>query len=192
MSKYDLHKMMGLDLYLSSFNTEEYEKVIGNLNPSLKARTPLISWDFYVQAYHKKLEKFGKVNDRVILNRLKTKYSWTYNFDVIDWKNANYQTIVITDTNTKIIHVSSGFVSMTGYKMEEAIGRSPKFLQGANTSPKTRAVIRHAIAKGKPIITSLTNYRKNGEEYICEVDIRPLFNINKEMTHFIALEREVA
>lgn len=191
MSRDDLHKMKGLDLYLSSLNEDDYNAVAKKLRP-LPARLPLISWDLYSQAYKKQISNLEKNNDRAALNTLKEKHLWNVDFDSIDWKNLHYEAVVVTDADIKIIHASPGFVSMTGYAVKEALGKSPKFLQGKNTSAQTRENIKQALANGEPITASLMNYRKNGEEYLCEVNILPLYNNKNRITHFIAFEREAA
>jgi PAS domain S-box-containing protein len=191
MSRDNLHKMKSLDLYLPGLNDDEYSAIAGKLNPSA-THLPLISWDIYAQGYQKNLIDFEKDNDRKVLNLLKAKYSWVHDFDAINWENTIYETIVVTNIDIKILHTSPGFVSMTGYSVKEAIGRSPKFLQGANTAAETTAAIRAAITAGKSICAQLINYRKNGEEYTCQVNIIPLFNDENILTHFIAFEQEVA
>lgn len=191
MSRDNLHKMKSLDLYLSGLSDDEYNSISGKLQPS-PTPTPLISWDIHAQALDKKLLGLEKDNDREALNRLKAKHSWTYDFNAIDWENTAYESIVVTNAHVEILHASPGFVSMTGYSVKEALGRSPKFLQGTNTAPETTASIRKAITAATPICAQLINYRKNGEEYMCEVNIIPLFNDKKKLTHFIAFEKEVA
>lgn len=98
--------------------------------------------------------------------------------------------IVITDIEEKIEWVNTGFSKMTGYQAEEAIGRSPKFLQGKETNMEDVRHFRQAIKKLQPFSSEILNYRKNGEAYTCSVSIFPLFNATGSLMNFIAIEKE--
>ena len=100
-------------------------------------------------------------------------------------------TIVITCEKEKIEWISKGFTRMTGYESGEAIGNSPKFLQGKGTSTETRGLIRNKLDSNEKFSGRVINYRKNGEQYICKVDIFPVFNKSQDLVNFVAFEQEV-
>ena len=100
-------------------------------------------------------------------------------------------TIVITCEKEKIEWISKGFTRMTGYGAEEAIGNSPKFLQGRDTSVETRGLIREKLTVREKFSGEVINYRKNGERYICKVDILPVYNKKQGLVNFVAFEQEV-
>ncbi|SFU45642.1 PAS domain S-box-containing protein [Pustulibacterium marinum] len=85
--------------------------------------------------------------------------------------------------------MNHGFTDMIGYSKSEALHRTPKFLQGADTSAQTKKRIKDNLAQNKPCKEVLINYRKDQTPYHCEVHIIPLYN--QQTTHFIAFEREV-
>jgi PAS domain S-box-containing protein len=105
-----------------------------------------------------------------------------------DRKNA----LVVTCEKEKIQWVSKGFTRMTGYEADEVKGKFPKFLQGAETSQETRKIIRNNISIRTEFSGNVVNYRKNGEKYICKVDIFPIFDNDNTLVNFVAFEREVA
>lgn len=158
---------------------------------SQMVRPPLSSWDIFSQHYHKRIAELSKYKDLSALNRLKARYGWSIDFEDYNLTEKAYQAIVVTDSTTKILWVNPGFLTMTGYFANEAIGRTPKFLQGEKISAETSYKIRQAINNKVPVSANVVNYRKTGEEYLCKVDIHPLFNKKNEATHFIALEREI-
>ena len=100
-------------------------------------------------------------------------------------------TIVITCEKEKIEWISKGFTRMTGYGAKEAIGNSPKFLQGRDTSVETRGLIREKLTVREKFSGKVINYRKNGERYICKVDILPVYNKKQGLVNFVAFEQEV-
>ena len=87
---------------------------------------------------------------------------------------ASDQIVMITGADHRIVYVNSAFARITGYELAEAIGRNPRFLQGAGTSQATRVGLREAIAKGQPAQAEILNYRKSGEPYWVDVSIVPV------------------
>jgi PAS domain S-box-containing protein len=80
---------------------------------------------------------------------------------------------------------------MTGYTKSEAVNRKPTFLQGE----KTEATIVREIGKKLTFSTNvkadLFNYRKNGEPYICHIEIEPIFDKDDNLVKFMAFEKEI-
>ncbi len=100
-------------------------------------------------------------------------------------------TIVVTCEKQKIEWVSKGFSRMTGYDSEEALGQFPRFLQGHETSQEAKIKIRNKISLREKYSGKIINYRKNGEKYLCKVDILPIFDQQDNLVNFIAFEHEV-
>lgn len=146
---------------------------------------PLLSWDIISdnrsQSVQEKCQKS--------LQKLKQKFDW--NLSITSLLKAKFDAIVVTDRDENIVWASEGFEQMTGYKVSHAKNKKPAFLQGVNTDPETKKRIRSAIQRRQPIAETLINYRKNGSEYHCRVEITPLYNSENILTHFIALESEV-
>ena len=104
---------------------------------------------------------------------------------------ASDQIVMITGADHRIVYVNSAFARVTGYEPAEAIGRNPRFLQGAGTSQATRVGLREAIAKGQPAQAEILNYRKSGEPYWVDVSIVPVSVSAGGITHWIAIERDI-
>lgn len=103
----------------------------------------------------------------------------------------NYDALVLTDKEQTILWVNSGFEKMTGYESKEALGKKPTFLQGEGTSEESKAKLRKGIINGHLAKSTLLNYRKNGDPYICQISILPLKSSNRTTSHFLAVEREI-
>lgn len=106
--------------------------------------------------------------------------------------------VMITEANSldephgpRIVYVNDAFERLTGYSKREAIGRTPRMLQGSGTSSETLGNIRDALEKKMPIRCELLNYNKLGEPYWLELDIAPLFDEEGQCTHFVAVERDI-
>lgn len=120
--------------------------------------------------------------------------SKNWNFDLNKVKRFlqdRKNTIVVTCEKEKIEWVSKSFTRMTGYGSNEAIGQFPKFLQGAETSVIDKKNIRNRINSEEKYSGKIINYRKNGEKYVCKVDILPVYDKENSLVNFIAFEHEV-
>ena len=91
----------------------------------------------------------------------------------------------------RIVFVNDAFVRVTGYTREEALGRSPRFLQGPKTSRAERLRIREALDRRLPVRAELLNYKKSGAEYWVELDIAPVGDGTGHITHFVAVQRDI-
>jgi PAS domain S-box-containing protein len=117
---------------------------------------------------------------------------WAFDLNKVKrFLQARKNTIVVTCENQKIEWVSKGFSRMTGYDSEEALGQFPKFLQGKETSIEAKIEIRNKIHLREKYSGKIVNYRKNGEKYLCKVDILPVFDKQNSLVNFIAFEHEV-
>lgn len=91
----------------------------------------------------------------------------------------------------KILYVNEAFVRRTGYTREEAIGQTPRILQGELTQRDALARIRQALKEWKPVREELINYTKSGENFWLELDIVPVADETGWYTHWVAIERDV-
>lgn len=97
----------------------------------------------------------------------------------------------IGEPGPRIVYVNDAFTRRTGYSREEALGRSPRFLQGPNTARDTCERISAALKNWQPVREELINYTKSGEEYWLEIDIVPVANDSGWYTHWVAVERDI-
>jgi PAS domain S-box-containing protein len=186
MNDDNLNSMMCLDIYLSSLSDEEYAMIANRL---ISRRVfPLMSWDIAGNYLQNADALTVQEDDRSYLRKLAKKHKWTLDVDTII--PNFYQAIVVTNAKQEINWISEGFTAMTGYSSEYALGKKPNFLQGNNTSPDVRKEIKESLRANKVYNGRIVNYRKNEEEYVCEVKIIPITNKNDKVTHFIAFERE--
>ncbi|MEL6719507.1 MAG: PAS domain-containing protein [Bacteroidota bacterium] len=96
--------------------------------------------------------------------------------------------VILTDPERKIIWVNNDFTDITGYSLREVIGRKPSLLQGAKSEYEAIQRIKRGLQEQIAFKDEITNYRKNGEEYLCKLVIYPIFNEDHQLLHFIAFE----
>ncbi|HVY69016.1 MAG TPA: PAS domain S-box protein, partial [Verrucomicrobiae bacterium] len=98
----------------------------------------------------------------------------------------------LEEPGPRILFVNEAFVRRTGYSREEAIGRSPRFLQGPKTCRTELDRLRAAMKDRRPVRAELINYTKTGEEFWLELDMVPVANESGMFTHWVAVERDIS
>jgi PAS domain S-box-containing protein len=100
--------------------------------------------------------------------------------------------VVITDNKGLIEWVNEGFTRITGYTLEEIVGRSPgSILQGPESDPVQAQAMKSAINRGESITAEQVNYAKCGRMYIVRIEIAPLRDENNVLTGFMAIESDI-
>ncbi|MBV9468523.1 MAG: PAS domain-containing protein, partial [Abitibacteriaceae bacterium] len=102
--------------------------------------------------------------------------------------------VLITDpnqTDNPIIFANAGFSAVTGYSVEDVIGRNCRFLQGPETDPVLAHEIRRAIAERRTFTGTLLNYRKDGAPFVNELTISPVYDEGGELLSFVGLQNDV-
>lgn len=110
--------------------------------------------------------------------------------------NAN-DAVIITDANLEspgptIVYVNEAFTRISGYSASEALGKSPRFLQGNSTDKKTLAALRRALEQGENFKGELKNYGKKGGSYWLDISVSPVKDESGKVTHFVAIERDIS
>ncbi|WP_238993720.1 response regulator [Calothrix sp. PCC 6303] len=111
--------------------------------------------------------------------------------------NSN-DAIVITESEPiditngpKIVYVNEAFCKMTGYSLQDVIGKTPRILQGKNSDRIALKKIRNALESWQSVNVEMINYRKDGTEYWVEINIVPIADKSGWFTHWVAIERDI-
>jgi two-component system cell cycle sensor histidine kinase/response regulator CckA len=99
--------------------------------------------------------------------------------------------VMITDPKGNIQYVNQKFEKVTGYSMNEVIGKNPRILKSDNTPPEEYQLIWRTITVGKTWQGFFQNRKKNGQLYWESAAITPIFNERKEITHFLSLRKDI-
>jgi PAS domain S-box-containing protein len=91
-----------------------------------------------------------------------------------------------------ILYVNPAFCEMTGYGPHELAGRSPDVLQGEETDPEVLKRLREEISRGDVFHGRAINYRKDGTPFMMDWKIVPIRSTGEEITHYLAIQQEVA
>lgn len=91
----------------------------------------------------------------------------------------------------EIVYVNRAFTRLTGYTFDEAVGNTPRMLQGPETDPAALAEIRRYLEARTPCRIKVKNYAKDGQSYWLELIIYPLRDDTGKVTHFAAVQRDI-
>ncbi len=106
------------------------------------------------------------------------------------------ESIVITDAQLeppgpRIVFVNPAFTRITGYSTQEALGKTPRMLQGPKTDRGMLDRLTQALHETGQFSAVAVNYRKDGTEYIVEWDISPVRDSDGNITHYVSIQRDV-
>ena len=104
--------------------------------------------------------------------------------------------IIITEARLEepgplIEYVNPAFARMTGWGVDEIIGKNPRVLQGPKTDRGLLRRLRDDLANRRSFHGETINYRKDGTEYTVEWRITPLFDEAGEVVKWVAIQRDV-
>lgn len=167
--------------------------VVGRFDP----KTEEVGW-YLVNAYLEPGTDADDPDDGFVVVTFNDISEQRHLFSYRDIIENSRDIVVVTDADLanapfgpKIVFVNKAFEELTGYTSVEAIGQSPRMLQGRGTDPETKRRIREGLEKQEPIRETILNYSKIGQPYWLELSIFPLRNKLGKVTHFAAIERDV-
>ena len=101
--------------------------------------------------------------------------------------------IVITDVLGNLEYVNPKFLDVTGYTLEEVIGKNPKVLASGNTSQEEYAELWDKIHNKKEKWSGVfKNIKKNGEEYWESAIISPIVNDSNTVVNYIGIKQDIS
>ena len=116
-------------------------------------------------------------------------------FSFIKALQTAQQNFVVTDPSlpdNPIVYASQGFLNLTGYSLDQILGRNCRFLQGPETDPKSVQRIRTAIEQGNDMSVCLLNYRVDGTTFWNQFFIAALRDSNGNVTNFVGVQCKVS
>ena len=99
--------------------------------------------------------------------------------------------IVITDNNGAIQWVNPAYEKITGYALNEVMGNNPRILKSGCQDSSFYERLWQAILSGETWQGELYNKRKDGVIYLEEESITPVKDVSGEITHFVAIKRDI-
>ncbi len=104
----------------------------------------------------------------------------------------NINAVIICDNSGKMEWVNKSFLNMSGYTLDEVLGKKPgHLLQGAETNPETINYMVDQIDKGLPFNCEVVNYSKSGKKYWVSIQGQALYSKQGEILKYFAIEEDI-
>lgn len=100
--------------------------------------------------------------------------------------------VVITDAQGIVEWVNEGFTKISGYTLNEIVGKKPgELLNGPETDTKIVEEVRQKVKEGKAGNVDVVGYNKQGQKYWVNLSFTPVFDDRGKLTNFINIETDI-
>jgi len=99
--------------------------------------------------------------------------------------------VILTDIEKKIIWANEGMQKLTGYTVNEMIGKTPRLFQSEKTDASTLARISQQLKLQQSIKVELQNIRKDGIGYWIELNIQPFWDEYENLSGYLAIQVDI-
>nr|AML79086.1 putative LOV domain-containing protein [Sargassum hemiphyllum] len=90
-----------------------------------------------------------------------------------------------------IVYASQGFLKLTGYCIQNVIGRNCRFLQGPGTDPRAIDIVRRGVAEGRDTSVCLLNYKADGTPFWNQFFVAALRDDTGKIVNYVGVQCEV-
>jgi PAS domain S-box-containing protein len=98
---------------------------------------------------------------------------------------------IITDLAGNIEYVNTRFSDVTGYSLDEVVGKNPRFLKAGEVPREAYRELWDVIKAGKEWRGEIHNRKKDGELYWALSTISPVMDSDNQVTHFLGISEDI-
>ncbi|HAT73147.1 MAG TPA: hypothetical protein DCS63_10060 [Elusimicrobia bacterium] len=102
------------------------------------------------------------------------------------------EAVFITGTDGKITYANRAFEKVTGFTMQETLGKTPNLIKSGEHPPEYYAEMWTSMQKGIPWTGRIINKRKDGVFYTVQANIFPIKNSAGEPTAYVTIQEDVS
>jgi PAS domain S-box-containing protein len=109
--------------------------------------------------------------------------------------SSSQQNFAISDPSlpdNPIVYCSQGFLNLTGYTLDQVLGRNCRFLQGPGTDQNAVDVIRKGIREGVDTSVCLLNYKADGTPFWNQFFVASLRDAENNIVNHVGVQCEVS
>lgn len=140
------------------------------------------------------LDENGKVKEIIGLGRdiTKRKKAEQENLKLAEIIRYMNDGVILTDAEGRIEFVNQAFEEMSGYNLNEIMFRDPMEFVVTDNPGKQALEIRSKVNKKQAWKGEMSCRRANGEEYVIETQVFPIFSENDELDSVVAIQRDIS
>lgn len=116
-------------------------------------------------------------------------------FRLMSSLSGSQQNFAISDPSlpdNPIVYCSQGFLDLTGYKLDQVLGRNCRFLQGPGTDQSAVDIIRKGVSEGVDTSVCLLNYKVDGTPFWNQFFIAALRDAENNIVNYVGVQCEVS
>jgi PAS domain S-box-containing protein len=106
--------------------------------------------------------------------------------------NAITQGVLITTPQMRVVSANPAFLVMTGYTEAEIVGQECMMFTGPQTGEATIRGFYDSIAQRHEFSGETFNYRKDGSGFWNELIVSPIYDAQRQLTHFISINTDIS
>jgi len=149
------------------------------------------AWDYVIKEHMKRLGKAVKAALEQKEMRRKRKGAEEERARLAAAVEQAGEIIFITDREGTIIYANPALEEVTGYSREEVLGKNPRIFKSGRHGEVFYQNLWDTITAGRTWRGRVVNRKKDGTLYTEEATISPIRGETGEITHFVAVKRDV-
>ena len=99
--------------------------------------------------------------------------------------------VMITDLQGKIEYINSKYSEISGYSIEDLLGKTPKILKAGNLPDDKFSELWENISAGEVWQGEFHNVTKNGEYFWEQALISPIYDNDGQITHYFSVKEDI-
>ncbi|NTV09701.1 MAG: diguanylate cyclase [Zoogloea sp.] len=99
--------------------------------------------------------------------------------------------VLITDAEARILWANPAFSRLSGYPVDEILGRTPAMLKSGVQDGEFYRQFWQTIRSGRTWHGEIVNIRHDGSRYTASQTVTPLLNASGEVTHYVAIVEDI-
>lgn len=100
--------------------------------------------------------------------------------------------VSVTDRKANILYANRAFEQLTGYAFKELEGNNESLLSNKTTPQSVYRDLWETISRLENWNGVLVNRRKDGSEYLAELNIAPVLDKQGEVSHYLGMHRDIS
>ncbi|MCO6055978.1 EAL domain-containing protein [Pseudomonas sp. MOB-449] len=106
--------------------------------------------------------------------------------------DSTQEGVLVTDAQSRIVHVNRAFARITGFEEAEVLGENPRIFSSGRHSPGFYTAMWNALQNRREWSGEVWNRRKNGEIYPLWQNIRAIHDEDGLRTHYVAVFSDIS
>ena len=99
----------------------------------------------------------------------------------------------VSDRNHRLAFANEALAELTGYPVEEIVGRNCRFLQaGARDQPARQAIRRFLETDQPQVTTQIVNFRKDGTPFVNLLIMLRLYDRNRQPRYILGSQYDIS